>query len=104
MRYRVRVARRGGLDITEIALWLQERMPTAATNWLDAVEVALASLATRPQRCRAAPEAELIGAKVRQLMLDKYRILFVIEGDTVVLLHVRHGARQAWDGADEPPL
>ena len=103
MVYRVRVARRGGLDITAIAVWLQERSPVAAVKWLDAVAVALASLAQRPQRCRLAPEAAHLGRPVRQLIVGKYRLLFVVDGEAVVVLHVRHGARKGWDGADQGP-
>lgn len=103
MRYRVLVARRGGLDITAIAVWLQERSPVAAVKWLDAVEAALASLALRPQRCRLAPEAAHLRRSVRQFIVGNYRLLFVVEGEAVVVLHVRHGARKEWDGADQGP-
>ena len=103
MRYRVLVARRGRVDITAIAVWLQERSPVAADKWLDAVEAALASLARRPQRCHLAPEAAHLGRSVRQFIVGKYRLLFVVEGNAVVVLHVRHGARKEWNGADQGP-
>ncbi len=67
------------------------------------MEVALASLALRPQRCRLAREAAHLGRPVRQLIVGKYRLLFVVDGEALVVLHVRHGARKGWGGADEGP-
>jgi plasmid stabilization system protein ParE len=51
-----------------------------------------------PARCSLAPENEHFTQEIRQLLHgprnDVYRILFTIQGDTVHVLHVRHGAQQ----------
>lgn len=59
---------------------------------------AVASLAHAPQRCPLAPENAAFPFEVRQLLYgrrrDRYRVLFTIHGDTVFILHIRHGRRQ----------
>jgi plasmid stabilization system protein ParE len=58
----------------------------------------IATLANFPERCGLAPESEHFDEEIRQLPYGKrpnvYRILFVIRGDTVHVLHVRHGSRR----------
>ena len=51
-----------------------------------------------------APEAAIIGREIRQLWVGKartYRILFVVEGDTVAIIHIRH-RRQTPLGTQPP--
>lgn len=46
-----------------------------------------------PKRCSRAPEDGLDGLEIRHLIHGRYRIIFGIDGKTVVILQVRHGAR-----------
>ena len=61
----------------------------------------LSSLGTQPRRCPLAPEADAFGEEIRQLLYGRrggrYRILFRVEGDAVLVLYVRHGARRTLD-------
>jgi len=65
------------------------------------------SLSELPLRCPVAPESRLglVDREVRQLLYGlnywKYRILFVVERDRVLVAHVRHGAR-LYLGLDPP--
>jgi plasmid stabilization system protein ParE len=63
-----------------------------------ALQDAIASLAKFPERCPLAPENAAFPFEVRQLLYGYaphvYRILFTIEGQTVCVLHIRHGRRQ----------
>jgi len=56
------------------------------------------SLAQCPERCPLAPENEHVIEEIRQLLYgrqrDVYRILCTIGGETVHVLHIRHGAPQ----------
>ncbi len=67
-------------------------------RWFQGLREAVASLAHSPQRCALAPENATFPFEVRQLLYGRkphvYRILFTIEGDTVYVLHIRHGRRQ----------
>ena len=46
-------------------------------------------LSTLPMACPVAPESEELGLPVRQLIIQRYRILFVVDQHTVTILHVR---------------
>ena len=42
-----------------------------------------------PEACPIAPESNELDITIRQLVIDRYRALFVVEGDTVEILYVR---------------
>ncbi len=83
----------------------------AAIAWKDGLFDAAATLATNPRRLAVAPESRFFtrrfssGDGVRQLLYRRtpaspfYRLFFVAtddtdDGPTVILLHLRHGARR----------
>ena len=76
----------------------QSRSPEIASNWFNEISQAIASLDQNPNRCNLALENNYFIQEVRQLFYGKrdgrYRILFTIEEKTVVILHIRHGARR----------
>ena len=51
-----------------------------------------------PHRCPLAPEDDEFSFEVRQLLYGskqhRYRILFTIHADLVVIIHIRHGRRR----------
>ena len=55
-----------------------------------------------PARCPLAPENEEFEAETRELLHGKrqhrYRIPFTIREQTIVVLHIRHGAMQSLRG------
>jgi plasmid stabilization system protein ParE len=78
--------------------WLAERSPEAADRWYGTLEEAIAALARDPERFPVADhESAQFGITIRQLLHGRrrgiYRVLFTVRGDTVSILHVRHGAR-----------
>jgi len=46
-------------------------------------------LTSMPLSCPLAPEAEELGVSIRHLIVGRYRILFIVKGTTVTILHVR---------------
>jgi plasmid stabilization system protein ParE len=88
-----------------------ERDSDAILDWLLSHEAGEAGIAgsrhcrcnsiscTISKRCGLAPEDKVFPFEVRQLLYGQkphiYRILFTIEGDTVYVLHIRHGRRQS---------
>ncbi|MDP8925057.1 MAG: type II toxin-antitoxin system RelE/ParE family toxin [Chloroflexota bacterium] len=52
------------------------------------------TLADFPRRCPLACENDDFDVEVRQRLHGDYRILFTVDGGTVRILHVRHGARR----------
>ena len=67
-------------------------------GWYTGLEKAIARLSRFPERHPIAEdESEWLGITLRQMIYGKkpatYRLLFSIEGDTVVLHYIRHSAR-----------
>jgi plasmid stabilization system protein ParE len=98
MRYRVLIHPDAEKELREAYDWLCEESPTAAERWRKGLLRKVRSLASFPERCPIAPEAEKLGEDMRQLLYgrrqsSRYRLLFIVEGSTVTVLHVRHGAR-----------
>jgi plasmid stabilization system protein ParE len=97
MAYRVRLTPEAEADIEELYRWLIAPTPLRGPAWFNGMMDAIESLASHPQRCPLAPETAFFPKEIRQLLYGRgrgvHRILFTIKGATVVVLHVRHGAR-----------
>lgn len=92
-QHRVIVTLTAVADIAEQVANISEDSPTAAARWYDGCFDAIQSLRSMPLRCRLAPEAETFEREIRQLVYFSHRILYEVAGETVNVLHVRHGAR-----------
>ena len=98
MTYRVVFTPRARADALRAFRWRSERSPTAAARWYAGLEKAIARLRTLPERHPIAEdETKAVGTTLREMIHGRkpgtYRILFSIEGDTVVLHYVRHSAQ-----------
>lgn len=92
-QHRVIVTATAVADIAEQVAYISEDSPTAAARWYDGCFDAIQSLRSMPLRCRLAPEAETFEREIRHLVYFSHRILYEVAGETVNVLHVRHGAR-----------
>jgi plasmid stabilization system protein ParE len=92
-------------ELEQAYLWLRERNPDAAAAWFNGVLDSILKLETLPDRCPLAPESHAFDHEIRQLLYGKrqhaYRILYDIRGETVRILHVRHGARRLLEAGGE---
>ena len=62
----------------------------AAVKWYNEIDASLPMLLSRfPEGFPTAPENVDLGVEMRQLVLGRYRILFVIKGDSVRVMHLR---------------
>ncbi len=107
MTYRDTVQHAAKLDMLEACRWISRDSPAAANKWLNKIWKAIRTLESNPERCSLAWESEVFRQPLRQLLVGKrrgvYRVLFQIRDDEVLVLHVRHGARQQleeWDTKD----
>jgi len=91
MRYRVEIARTALADVDGIVGWLADRSPTVANSWLAEFERACATLRDMPLRGAVAPESDSVGHEVRQIFVDRHRVLYVVHDGVVTVVHVRHG-------------
>ncbi len=94
MTFRVVIEEQAADDITAHALWIVSRgAPENAARWVEGIEEAIRSLAFLPERCPLAAESDAFEFEIRQLLFKSHRVLFVIQGKAVHVLHVRHAAR-----------
>jgi plasmid stabilization system protein ParE len=99
MVFRVEITAEAEQDGAALLDWLlKQHAGETGIRWFLALEDAIATLSKFPERCQLAPENSRFPFEVRQLLYGRkphtYRILFTIEGDTVYVLHIRHGRRQ----------
>jgi toxin ParE1/3/4 len=94
MKHKVELSRRAQRDVESNYLYIRRDAPQRAAQWRLRLLDAIDSLERFPERHALAPEAEVAGLDVRQMLFGMYRVLYVVEGDTVNVLTVRHGARQ----------
>ena len=67
-------------------VWREER----ARAWVgDLRRIIRSRLTSSPLACPLAPESEDLGVSIRQLIIQRYRILFIVEKRTVTIIHVR---------------
>ena len=79
-------------------LWLKDRSPDRAAAWFGDLLTAIYSLEMHPERCPLAPEDDVFVPEIRHVLYGKrggvYRVLFMIAGEEVRVLHARYSARQ----------
>lgn len=92
--YSVEPTNKALVDAGEAYFWINEQSEGAALRWYEGLLKAFRSLEQNTLRCLLAPESAFFEEEIRQLIYGKYRILFTIEGETVFVLRVRHGARE----------
>jgi plasmid stabilization system protein ParE len=99
MDFRVEVTAEAKHDIESVLEWLlSEGAGDTGIRWFLALEDAIASLGTFPERCPLAPENGQFPFELRQLLYGGkphvYRVLFRIQDGLVYVLHIRHGRRR----------
>jgi plasmid stabilization system protein ParE len=84
--------------------WKVNRSAEQADRWYAGIHAAIKSLRNNPQRCSSAAETDLLAQGIRQQLFGlgrraTHRVVFAIDGSTVVVLRVRHTSQDAlsWD-------
>ncbi len=81
---------RANLDLTEIALRIAARNPTAADRWLDTINDKCQLLARLPDLGRKRPD---LAPDLRSLPVGNYVIFYRLVEGGVQLIRVLHGFR-----------
>lgn len=81
-------------QIVVIGDYIAQDSPENALSWVERLRAAVDTLGTFPERHAVLYTAAQAGREVRQTFYGVYRILYEIQGDTVYVLTVRHGARR----------
>ncbi len=66
-------------------VWGEENAKLWVRKLRRAITKQLTSL---PLACPLAPESEQLDVSIRQLIVERYRVLFTVRGGTVTILHV----------------
>lgn len=98
MTYRIEITERAAADAESAYAWIAEHIsPEQAERWYRGLLRQIATLSKSARRCPLADENDRFPHELRVLLYGKrrstYRVLFTIEGDTVYVLFVHHGAR-----------
>ncbi len=108
MEYEVQISAQALADADEVVQRIARQYLRMAARWFAGLLKAIDSLRTFPERCSLAPEADAFQQEIRQHFYGKrqhrYRILFTVEGNTVNVLRVLHGARRSLRPNDGEPL
>ena len=80
-------------EIEEYVYFIAQDSVGNALNWYEKVKVEILKLDSLPERCAIAEENQYFDFEVRQLVIDRYRVLFRIKGNSVQILHFRNDAK-----------
>jgi toxin ParE1/3/4 len=95
MNYAVVLLETAEWDLFDIHQYIEQNdSPESADRLLDGLERFLSGLDTLPERGHYPPELERIGVHLyREIHFKPYRIIYAIEGDSVVVYGVLDGRR-----------
>ena len=94
MSHKVRLAAEAKQQISGISDHIAFDSPLNARRWRKNIREQMRSLKNFPERHELAYRAQDVGRDIRHTFYGVYRILYTVDEDTVVVLSVRHGARQ----------
>ena len=94
MNFRVRLTIEARSQLNLISRYIGEHSPENARRWRRNIRECLRSLSRSPNRHEIAYRAADIGHDVRHTFFGVYRILYTIIDDSVIIVSIRHGARQ----------
>jgi len=88
---KVRYTDSAARDLEECLSYLREQAPVLVAEFADAVDNAIAELLLNPY---SAQETEKSGIRRKYIRRFKHSIFYAVEGDEIVVLHIRHAARR----------
>ncbi len=89
MSYRVEITEPAERDARDTIDWIAQYSREKAVLWYFDFLEAADSLQEFPARCPLAPESAET-RELRHLLFGKYRMIFLIDDESVFILHVRH--------------
>jgi plasmid stabilization system protein ParE len=96
MKYQVYITDGANEEISSTYHYIAQRAPLAAKRWKKGVRAAIRSLARQPERFGLAHESSNFPYQVRQMLYGRrknHRVHYTLRDDLVVILAVRHAAR-----------
>jgi toxin ParE1/3/4 len=90
-KYRIDIKPTAENDLARRYHQIAEESPQNAVTWYLQMIEAIEKLDVLAERCPLAPEDADIQLSIRHLIIGDYRALYLINGNVVEVLHVRHG-------------
>ena len=104
MKYRVEITPSAEADIEAAYNFIRKDSPPNAAKWRQGLYDVAETLSRISEGCSLALESRELDFVVRQKFYGRYRILFTVEGNRVVVLNVRHGSRRVMPAGEiQPP-
>ena len=101
MTYHVKLSPGVDDEILSAAFYIARESVPSAERWLDGIYEAIQSLGSMPERCGVIRENEEFAEELRELRYQSHRIIFVVQEQTVRVVHIRHAARDEWKPDEE---
>ena len=92
-KYQIRLLRIAEEDFTEILKFIADDNPTAAESIATEIEKNLELLSDNPHLGRIPRDEEIKNLGYRYIIVQNYIIFYTIEGRTVLIHRIIHGAR-----------
>lgn len=92
---KIRFTRQARGDLREIISYIRERNPTGAYHVGKEFARSLEVIAQYPLAAEATEDPDV---RVKNLAKYPYKIFYSVVGDSIEVWHVRHAARQSWEG------
>jgi toxin ParE1/3/4 len=90
----VRLTAEAKSNLASISDFIAADSPTNAVKWLERIEAKIEAIANLPLRHTIAYQAVDVGREVRLSFFGVYQILYVLDGEELVVITIRHGARR----------
>src|SRR5262245_21132161 len=86
-------------DLENGISYFREHAPSLVADFADSIDNAIGQLLDNPYLVQ---ETEMPGIRRWYIRRFRYSIFYAVEGDEVVILHIRHAARRwQWEGGEE---
>ena len=92
-KHRIQLLRVAEDDFTEIVSYIAADRPSAADALAGKIEKNLRLLSSSPHLGRVPKEEELAHLHYRYLVVENYLVFYTIEGHTIYVHRILHGAR-----------
>ena len=91
--YTVRIYPAAKQDLIDIIDYLNTLSPEAALRYYDLLTEQITSLSHMPERCPQPKDLALAARGYRCLVVEKYLVFYVVDGDTVQIRRILYGRR-----------
>ncbi len=105
MSLRVRLTAEAVRNQNEFADWIMQRSVEGALAWLDALASVLDQVSTSPLSLPKAPEDDFADRELRNAFFGTrrgrvFRAIFYVDGDSVIVTHLRAPDQKPLSGED----